>query len=254
VHNVLEGRVAIVTGASSGIGRATALRFAEEGARVVAVARRAERLRELHDQQPAIAPFACDVTDHEALARCVAETAQRHGRVDILVNNAGMSYYKRLQESTLEEWRHTMAVNLESMYVLARLVAPHMIRQRYGRIVNVSSIQSFATEAVVGAYAATKGGISAWSRSLAVDLAEYGILVNVVAPGFVRTEMSVIDGVDETESELFREWYAGRRKIPLARAGQPEEIASAILFLSGDQCTYLTGQTLVVDGGLTITF
>lgn len=250
----LEGRVAIVTGASSGIGRATAVRFAQEGAVVVAVARRADRLQQLHDQWAAIEPFAVDVTDHEALARCVDQTMARHGRLDVLVNNAGMSYYKRLLDSTLEEWRQTMAVNLEAMYVLARLVVPHMVRQRYGRVVNVSSIQATATEAVVGPYAATKGGISAWSRSLAVDLAEYGILVNVVAPGFIRTEMSVIDGVDETESAVFKEWYAGRRKIPLARAGEPEEIASAILFLSGDQCTYLTGQTLVVDGGLTITF
>ncbi|MEW6749672.1 MAG: SDR family oxidoreductase [Candidatus Latescibacterota bacterium] len=250
----LQGRVALVTGASSGIGRATAARFAREGAVVVALARRQGRLDELHAEHPTVEPFPCDVTDHEALARSVAQTVERHGRVDILVNNAGMSYYKRLQESALEEWRHTMAVNLEAMYVLAKLVVPHMVGQGYGRIVNVSSIQSFATEAVVGAYAATKGAIGAWSRSLAVDLAEHGILVNVVAPGFVRTEMSVIDGVDETQSEVFREWYAGRRKIPLGRAGEPEEIASAILFLCGDQCTYLTGHTLVVDGGLTITF
>jgi NAD(P)-dependent dehydrogenase (short-subunit alcohol dehydrogenase family) len=218
----------------------------------VAVARRADRLQQLGDQWPTVEPFAADVTDHDALARCVDQAVARHGHLDILVNNAGMSYYKRLQDSTLEEWRHTMAVNLEAMYVLARLVVPHMVRQQYGRIVNVSSIQATATEAVVGAYAATKGAISAWSRSLAVDLAEYGILVNVVAPGFIRTGMSVIDGVDETE--VFRQWYAGRRKIPLARAGEPEEIASAILFLSGDQCTYVTGTTLVVDGGLTVTF
>ena len=250
----LEGRVAMVTGASSGIGRAAAVRLAQEGAVVVALARRADRLQSLAEQWPTVVPCALDVTDHGALARCVDQTMASHGRIDILVNNAGMSYYKRLLESTLEEWRHTMAVNLEAMYVLARLVVPHMRDRGYGRIVNISSIQSMATEAVVGPYAATKGGISAWSRSLAVDLAEYGILVNVVAPGFIRTEMSVIDGVDETESALFREWYAGRRKIPLARAGEPEEIANAILFLSGDQCTYLTGQTLVVDGGLTITF
>ena len=105
-----------------------------------------------------------------------------------------------------------------------------------------------------GAYAASKGAINAWSRALAVDLAEYGILVNVVAPGCTHTEMSIIDGVDETESEYFQKWYVGERKIPLARAGTAEEIANAILFLSGDQCTYITGHTLVVDGGLTVTF
>ncbi len=252
--SALTGRVAIVTGASSGIGRAAALRFAQEGAAVIAVARRAERLDELHDEHPAIEGFACDVTDHAALEVCVAGAIEKHGKIDVLVNNAGFSYYERHADSTLEHWRQTMAVNLEAMYVLAKLVAPHMIERQYGRIVNVSSIQAVASEPVVGAYAATKGGINAWSRALAVDLAEHNILVNVVAPGCIHTEMSVIDGVDETQTEYFKQWYVGERKIPLARPGQSEEVADAILFLSGDQCTYITGQTLVVDGGLTITF
>ena len=138
--------------------------------------------------------------------------------------------------------------------MLAKLVAPAMIRRRYGRIVNISSTQSIASEAIVGEYAASKGAINAWSRSLAVDLAEYNVLVNVVAPGCTHTEMSVINDIDETTTEYFQEWYVKNRKIPLARAAEPREIANAILFLSGDQCTYITGQTLVVDGGLTITF
>jgi NAD(P)-dependent dehydrogenase (short-subunit alcohol dehydrogenase family) len=178
----------------------------------------------------------------------------RHGAIDILINNAGFSYYERHTESSLEHWQQTQAVNVEAMYVLAKLVTPSMIQRRYGRIVNVSSTQSIASEATVGAYAASKGAINAWSRALAVDLAEYGILVNVVAPGCTHTAMSIVDGVDETESEYFRKWYVSERKIPLARAGTADEIANAILFLSGDQCSYITGQTLVVDGGLTITF
>ena len=254
MSHALEHRIAIVTGASSGIGQATARRFAAEGATVIAIARRAERLNELHAESARIEPFACDVTDHDALAECVAQTIRKHGRVDVLVNNAGFSYYERHADSTLDHWRQTMLVNLEAMYVLAKLVTPHMIAQRYGRIVNVSSTQSIAAEPVVSAYAATKGGINAWSRSLAVDLAEYAILVNVVAPGCIRTEMSVINGVDETTTPDFEEWYVKRRKIPLARPGAAEEVANAILFLSGDQCGYITGQTLVVDGGLTITF
>jgi NAD(P)-dependent dehydrogenase (short-subunit alcohol dehydrogenase family) len=249
-----DGRVAIVTGASSGIGHATARRLAGDGAAVVAVARRRNRLEELHEEMPNIHPAPCDVTDHEALARIVAETVNRLGPIDILVNNAGLSYYHRITESSLEHWRHTQAVNLEAMFVLTKLVVPHMIGRKYGRIVNVSSVQAQTAEGTVGAYAASKGAINAWSRSLAVDLAEYGILVNVVSPGFIRTEMSVVDGVDETTTEQFQEWYVKRRRIPLARPGASEEIANAIAFLSGDQCTYITGHTLVVDGGLTITF
>jgi len=250
----LHDRIAIVTGASSGIGRATARRLAEEGAEVIAIARRAGRLQELEAESKRIHGSPCDVTDHGSLAGVVDCTIRRHGRVDILVNNAGMSYYKRHVDSTLDEWRHTMSVNLEAMYVLAKLVVPHMVERSYGRIVNVSSIQGLASEPMVGAYVATKGAINAWSRCLAVDLAEHNILVNAVAPGCVRTEMSVIDGVDETTSDLFQEWYVGKRKIPLARPGRPEELANAILFLCGDQCTYITGHTLIVDGGLTATF
>lgn len=251
---VSDQRVAIVTGASSGIGQATAERLARDGTKVIAIARRRERLEELNTKNANIEPAACDVADHRAIEQIVAQTGERFGRIDVLVNNAGFSYYERHEDSTLEHWRETQVVNVEAMFALAKLVVPYMIARQYGRIVNVSSVQALASEPVVGAYAASKGAINAWSRSLAVDLAEYGILVNVVAPGCIRTEMSVIDGVDETTTDLFQEWYVKRRKIPLARAGRAEEVANVVAFLSGDQCTYITGHTLVVDGGLTITF
>lgn len=249
-----DQRVAIVTGASSGIGQAAAERLARDGATVIAIARRRDRLEELQARFPNIEPAPCDVTDHAALERIVDQTVLKFGRVDVLVNNAGFSYYERLVDSTLDHWRETQAVNLEAMFVLTKLVVPHMIARQYGRIVNVSSVQALASEPVVGAYAASKGAINAWSRSLAVDLAEHRILVNVVAPGCIRTEMSVIDGVDETTTELFQEWYVKRRKIPLGRPGHADEVANVIAFLGSDQCSYVTGHTLVVDGGLTITF
>ena len=252
--SALKDRVAIVTGASSGIGQATTRRFAKEGATVYAMARREERLLELQQEFPNIEPLPCDVTDHARLEECIKQVVAKSGKIDVLVNNAGFSYYERHQDSTLEHWQQTQAINIEAMYVLAKLVVPHMIEQKYGRIVNVSSTQSIASEPVVGAYAASKGAINAWSRALAVDLAEYGILVNVVAPGCTLTEMTVIDGVDETTTDYFQQWYVKDRKIPLARAGTSDELASAILFLSGEECTYITGHTLVVDGGLTITF
>jgi NAD(P)-dependent dehydrogenase (short-subunit alcohol dehydrogenase family) len=247
-------RVAVVTGAASGIGRATAQRMASDGFVVVGIDKQRELLATLAAEHPGIEPFECDVTDHAALDRCIKQTVEKHGRVDVLINNAGFCYYERLADSSLEHWRHTQAINVEAMYVLAKLVTASMIEQRYGRIVNVASTQAIAAEGMVGAYVASKGAIAAWTRSLAVDLAEYGILVNAVAPGCIHTPMSVINGVDETKTPLFEEWYVKNRKIPLARAGKPEEIASAIAFLSGDQCTYMTGHMLVVDGGLTITF
>lgn len=248
------GRVALVTGASSGIGWATVEKLAREGAAVLAIARREQRLNELAQKWPSVIPFSCDVTDHARLETGIKAMVERFQRIDILVNNAGSSFYERMTETSLEHWRQTHAVNLEAMFVLAKLVAPHMIRRRYGRIVNVGSIQGIASQGIVGAYAATKGGIHAWTRSLAVDLAEYGILVNAVAPGAIHTEMSVVDGVDVKRTPEFEEWYQKRRRIPLARAGEASEVADAIAFLCGDECTYITGQTLVVDGGLTITF
>jgi len=245
-----KDKIILVTGASSGIGQAAAKSFIEQGATVFGFGRNKAGL-ELVD---GLFPCPGDITNHAELENYIKYIIDKHGSIDVLVNNAGFSYYKRHAESSLEEWRTTMAVNLEGYYVMAKLVVPSMIEKGYGRIVNVSSVQAIASDPTVGAYAASKGGIDAWTRALAVDLAEHGILVNVVSPGCIRTAMSVINGIDETATEYFQEWYVKQRKIPLARAGQPEEVAKAILFLSGDDCSYITGQTLVVDGGLTITF
>jgi NAD(P)-dependent dehydrogenase (short-subunit alcohol dehydrogenase family) len=250
----LQDRVAIVTGAASGIGRAVAIRFAREGARVAALDRDVEGLASLQLDAESITPFPCDVTDHQALKNVVQQVMDLFQRIDVLVNNAGFSYYKLHVESTLEEWRSTLAVNVEAMYVLAKLIAPIMIRARYGRIVNLASTQAIAAEREISAYAASKGAVAAWTRALAVELADHEILVNAVAPGCIHTPMCYINGMDMTEAPDFQEWYVRRRKIPLGRPGRADELASAILFLSGDQCTYMTGHTLVVDGGLTITF
>lgn len=252
--DALKGRVAIITGSSSGIGLATAERFAEEGAVVLAIDRREPQRNYPSERNSAIVPIVCDVTDHEQLRQIIEQILKDYGRIDVLVNNAGISYYERHSQSSIDHWRQTQAVNIEAQYALAKLVTPAMIEQRYGRVVNISSTQSLAAEKEVGAYAASKGAINAWSRVLAVDLAEFNILVNVVAPGCIHTEMSVINGVDETTTDFFQQWYVNHRKIPLARPGLAREVANAILFLSGSQCSYITGHTLVVDGGLTITF
>lgn len=245
-----KDKIVLVTGASSGIGQATAKSFIEQGATVFGFGRNKDGLEAVEG----LLPCPGDITNHAELENYIKFIIDRHGSIDVLVNNAGFSYYSRHAESSLEEWRMTMSVNLEGYYLMAKLVVPSMMEKGSGWIVNVSSVQAIASEPSVGAYAASKGGIISWSRALAVDLAEYGILVNVVAPGCIHTGMSIINGIDETATEYFQEWYVKQRKIPLARVGRPEEVAKAILFLSSDDCSYITGQTLVVDGGLTITF
>jgi NAD(P)-dependent dehydrogenase (short-subunit alcohol dehydrogenase family) len=250
----LAGQVAIVTGAAQGIGAAIARRFTAEGAHVVALDRNAERLGELACELPSLLPFVADVQDHAALERGVAAALASYARIDILVNNAGFQYTVPLLDSTLEQWRCTQAVNLEPHYLLSKLVAPHMAHQSYGRIVNIASTQAIAAEPMVSAYAASKGGVVSLTRSLAVELAPYSIIVNAIAPGCIHTPMCVINGVDETQTPDFQEWYVRRRKIPLGRPGQADEIATVAVFLASAECSYVTGHTLVADGGLTITF
>lgn len=250
----LDQRVAIVTGAAQGIGEAITRRFVAEGARVAAVDRNEARLREVCNSLSAATACPLDVTDHAALQACVREVLARHDRIDILVNNAAVSPYVPVIDLSLGDWRRTIEVNLEAYFIAAKLVAGPMIQQGYGRIVNIGSTQAIASEPLLAAYAASKGGIAALTRTLAVEMAPHGILVNCLAPGCIHTPMSIINGVDETQTEFFKEWYVKNRKIPLARPGEPEEVAGAALFLASDDCTYITGHVLVVDGGLTITF
>jgi NAD(P)-dependent dehydrogenase (short-subunit alcohol dehydrogenase family) len=250
----LQDRVAIVTGAAQGIGEGIARRFVEEGATVVGIDRNEETLTAVAASLEGFVPRVTDLRDHEALKECVAETLSRHEAVDILVNNAAIAVYEQCIDMPVDRWRDVQAVNLEAPYVLSASVAPSMIGRGYGRIVNISSTQSIAVEAQVAAYAASKGGINALTRSLAVELAPHGIVVNAIAPGVIHTPMSIVNGQDETEAPLFQEWYVQRRKIPLARPGLPAEIAAVAVFLGSEECSYVTGHVLVADGGLTITF
>lgn len=250
----LQNKVAIITGAGQGIGEAITRRFAREGAIVVGIDCNPEPLTALCAELPRSRAAVLDITDHAALADCVTETVRQHGHIDILVNNAAVAGYVEVKDLSLDDWRRTLAVNLEAGFVAAQLVARHMIEARCGRIVNIASTQAIASEKTVGAYAASKGGMLAFTRTLAVELAPYDILVNAVAPGCIHTPMSIVNGVDETQTEYFQDWYVRRRRIPLGRPGGPDEVAGAVLFLASDDCQYMTGSTLVVDGGLTITF
>lgn len=253
----LPGRVALVTGAAQGIGAAIVREFLREGASVAAIDRKAEvrqAFQVVGERAMKVRPYVFDITDHEAYRQCVEDVAKREGKIDILVNDAAICFYGDIFEDSLEKWRQVQAVNLEAIYWGCKLVAPHMARQRWGRIISIASTQAIASEGRLGSYTAAKGAIMSFTKSLAVELAPHGILANAIAPGCIHTPMSIIDGVDETQTELFKEWYVGRRKIPLARPGEPEEIARIAIFLASEDCSYVTGHTLVADGGLTITF
>ncbi len=253
----LEGLVSLVTGAAQGIGAAIAREFGREGAQVTCIDQKAE-VDEIAGSIRAAGGKACaavfDITDHDAYRACVEQTGAAAGRIDVLVNNAAVCIYADVLEDRIEDWRRQQQVNLEALYFGSKLAAPWMARNGRGRIINIASTQAIRTEGRLGAYTASKGAIISYTKSLAVELAPHGILVNAIAPGCIHTPMSIIDGVDETETELFKEWYVGRRKIPLARPGEPEEIARVAVFLASSDASYITGHTLVVDGGLTITF
>lgn len=244
----LKGKVAIVTGASRGIGRAIAKKLAEEGARVVvnynSSSKEAEDLqREITESGGEALLFKADVSISRDVQSMVEATIAKFGRVDILVNNAGIIFRKRILESTEEEWDRTLDVNLKSVYLCSKAVAPIMIGQKRGKIVNISSISgvnSPPSAVEVPDYTASKAGVIGLTRALAVDLAPT-INVNVVCPGAIETDML---------AQMSEQARSGRMaETPLKRFGRPEEIAAAVLYLASDDSDFVTGETLVVSGG-----
>jgi 3-oxoacyl-[acyl-carrier protein] reductase len=255
---LLDGQVAIVTGAGQGLGKTISLEFAREGANVALLELNADTVeetrKEIEAQGGAATAYALDITDYDAYGKVVADVVARNGKIDALVNNAAISIYGTILNDTLENWRKQIAVNLEAVYMGSKLVAPHMVARNYGRIISIASIQGFASSGEAGPYNAAKGGIIAYTKSMAVELGQYNILVNAVAPGFMRTPMSFVNGVDETTTPDFIEWYVNRGKVPLRRTGLPEDVSGTVVFLASSYCRYMTGQLLVVDGGLMSTF
>jgi NAD(P)-dependent dehydrogenase (short-subunit alcohol dehydrogenase family) len=255
----LEEQVAIVTGSGRGIGRATAELFAEHGAAVIVNGRTRAEVEAvaalIRSRGGRALAVVADVGQPEAAQKLVEAACREFGRLDILVNNAAVSRLHDFVHDPFDRWLEVLEVNLLGAVRCARAAAAVMVEAgRGGRIINVSSVHGFVAENQCSHYDVAKGGMDQLTRTLAIELAPRGILVNGVSPGFVNTAMAVVDGVNELETEAFREIYVKRRKIPLARAAQPEEIARVILFLAGPGSSYIAGQSLVVDGGLTITF
>jgi NAD(P)-dependent dehydrogenase (short-subunit alcohol dehydrogenase family) len=255
----LKNRTAIITGAGSGIGRGIAEKYAGEGANVILIDLNEEGAQETKAIiEEAGGTARCygktDVTDYDAMREARDQAVNEFGTLDVMVNNAGIVIYGNILDSKLEDWRKVIEVNLEAVYMGSKLAAEVMSEQNSGRIISTSSIQSFMTTSRVGAYNAAKAGVVGLTKSMAVELAPYNILVNAIAPGAIKTGMSSAeDGTDETETEDFKENYLKKRRIPLGRAGVPSDIAGTALFLASDDCRYMTGQLLIVDGGYSLT-
>jgi 3-oxoacyl-[acyl-carrier protein] reductase len=241
----LRGRVAIVTGASRGIGRAVARALAARGALVVAAARQGHA-------EPVVAEIAAaggraeaasvDVTDRASVQRMVAAVVERHGRVDVLVNNAGIARDELLVRMKPEAWDAVLATNLTAAFTCTQAVLKPMIRQRSGRIVCIGSVVGQMGNAGQANYAASKAGLIGFARAVAREVASRGITVNVVAPGFIDTDMT------RALPEATRAAWAAQ--IPVGRLGTAEEVAAAVCFLASEEASYITGQVLAVNGGL----
>lgn len=243
----LDGRVALVTGASRGIGRAIAVRLARRGAKVACVATSADRCQDTVDacagHTEGARAFGVDVSDLGAVTELVAEVQKELGGLDILVNNAGVTRDQLLLRMTEEDFDRVIAVNLKGAWNFTKVAARPLMKVG-GRIVNISSVVGLTGNAGQSNYAASKAGLIGLTRSLAKELAGRKVCVNAVAPGFIATDMTA-DIDEKAAAEL-------KANIPLARIGEADEIASAVDFLAGPGGAYITGQTLVVDGGLSL--
>lgn len=249
------GRVALVTGATSGIGRASARQLARQGARVAAVGRRADRLQQLQDTIELESPaelflLSVDVSTEAGAARIVDETIARFGALDVLVNAAGILVGGSLENTSLEAWDQTMNVNLRAVFHLMQLAAPHLAARR-GNIVNVSSVTGLRSFPGVLAYAVSKAALDQLTRCAALELAPKGVRVNAVNPGVVVTEAHTSGGMAKENYEKFLEH--SKTTHPLGRVAHPEEIAELIAFLASDRASWITGATYAIDGGRALT-
>lgn len=244
-----KDKIALITGASRGIGRAIAERLSLSGTRVIANYHNSEKeitslVKTLQNKHCNIEAVRADVTNGKDVEKMVDEVVKRYERIDILINNAGLKRDSFLALMSDEDWEKVIDTNLKSVYYVTKWVSRIMIRQHSGNIVNISSLSAFKGLAGQTNYAASKGGVVSFTRAAAQELGRYGIRVNAVAPGLVETDIV---------KDMDREMLKGlSQKIPLGRIGRPDDIVGAVLFLVSNQSDYITGQTLLIDGGLGI--
>lgn len=243
----LEGKVAIVTGSGRGLGRAMAVALADAGADLVVTARTEGEIEEtagtIQESGGKALAIPADITQPDHVEHLVKSTLERFGKINILVNNAGVAIVKHLTELSLEEWRRTLDTNLTSLYLCCKTVGSHMIAQRQGKIINITSIDGAAGKATLVAYCASKGGVILFTKALAVEWARFNIQVNAIGPGaFYTKPMSVV--FDDEKLGAIR-----RKKIPLGREGKPDELGPLVVYLASPASDFMTGETIFIDGG-----
>lgn len=243
----LNGRVALITGGSRGLGKAMAVTLGSAGAKLALVARDLEKLNEVaevvHQAGSEVRVFQVDVTNEQDVQRLERDVTAAFGKLHILINNAGINIRKQLHELTLEEWRKVMDTNLTSVFLMCRSFIPHMRGQGYGRIINMTSIMSWVSLPGRAAYSASKCAVLGLTRALALELAADGITVNGISPGPFATEMNTALMQDPEVNQIFMS------RTPIGRWGRPEEIGQLALYLCSDDAGYITGTDVLIDGG-----
>lgn len=247
----INGKVAIITGASGGLGEALVYSFAAAGAKVVAASRNIEKLKEIASEigskgQHCIA-VKTDVANSQDIQRLVGKTKATYNTIDILVSNAGVGWFKNLIDTAEEEWNYVMGVNLNAFYLLCRAAVPEMISKGKGKIINISSAFGFLGVSKMTPYCASKGALVNLTRALAVELARHNINVNGIAPGLFISPLNA--DMFRRDKELYE---ANVSRIPMRRPAELEELTATAIFLASDASNYITGQTILVDGGLSV--
>ena len=246
----LSGKVAVVTGASRGLGQYFGRSLARAGADLVITSRHLADLdafaREVRDLGRKVVPLELDVRDYDSIQGFAAAAARACGKLDILVNNAGCNVRKRAVDVTWDDWNLVLETNLRGTFFVAQAIARHMISARYGRVINIGSETCVAGYAGLGPYGASRGGVRQLTMSLAHDWGEYGITVNCLAPGWFKTAQNRVMYEDAGWVEYLSE------RIPLGRPGAPNDLDGALVFLASESSRYITGQTLLVDGGISV--